>query len=119
MPKDVVTPRGDIIVSPTFNLVFITVVALTIVSGAAATALAFAADGSHANQQSIFESMNFALENGSRRHHRAARRQGDLTVLRSSPVCSLPIAPAEWRQTDEWNEPRDDWCFPGAGPDRR
>jgi hypothetical protein len=64
MPKDVVTPRSDIIVSPTFNLIFIAVVALTIVSGVAATALAFAADGSHANQQSIFEGMNFGWKMG-------------------------------------------------------
>jgi hypothetical protein len=57
--KDVIIgAREVIIVSPTFKLVFLSVVSLTVLSGFGATAMAFAADGAHVNQQAVFDTMN-------------------------------------------------------------
>jgi hypothetical protein len=61
---NVVTAAREIVVSPVFKLVFLTVVFLTVGSGIAATVMAFAGDGSHPNEQAVFESMNTAWKLG-------------------------------------------------------
>jgi hypothetical protein len=54
----------QIFVSPTFKLVFLTAVALTVLSGTIAVLTAFFANGVQPNQQAVFESMNTAWKLG-------------------------------------------------------
>lgn len=61
---NVVTQSQQIVVSPVFKLVFLTVVALTVLSGATAVLMAFVGDGVKPNQQAVFESMNTAWKLG-------------------------------------------------------
>jgi hypothetical protein len=61
---NVVTQSQQIVVSPVFKLVFLTVVALTILSGAIAVVVAFVGKGEQPNQQALFESMNTAWKLG-------------------------------------------------------
>jgi hypothetical protein len=58
------TANNEIVVSPTFKLVFLTIVFLTLICGLAATTMAFAGDAKQANQQAVFESMNTAWKLG-------------------------------------------------------
>jgi hypothetical protein len=58
------TQKDDIIVSPTFKLIFLTVVVLTVASAIVATAIAFATNNSQPNQQAVFDSMNTAWQLG-------------------------------------------------------
>ncbi len=59
-----VTQSQQIVISPVFKLVFLTVVALTIASGATAVIMSFVGNSSQPNQQAIFESMNMTWKLG-------------------------------------------------------
>jgi len=56
--------HGVITIQVTFKLVFLSVLFLTVVSGIAAIAMAFAGDVRQQNQQEVFESMNTAWKLG-------------------------------------------------------
>lgn len=62
--QDVDATGKTVIVSPTFKLIFLAVIGLTLFCGVAAIALAMLGDGAGANQQAVFNAMNSGWQLG-------------------------------------------------------
>jgi len=56
--------RTTVVVTPTFKMIFFTVVALTVLAGLAQVGLAVMYENPTINQQAVFEGMGFAWKSG-------------------------------------------------------
>ena len=65
LPTDLVVPDGrTIVISPTFKLVFLTVLFLTVLSAIGNIAVAFGATVPNPNQQTVFDTLNMGWKLG-------------------------------------------------------